>query len=251
MADNQESLVNSFPGFVDGIRSQLANAESYHVGVVTSDAYRYNAMGCRNLGDLVTQTGGPESSNLVCGPYTSGRRFMDQTEPALGVPFSCAARPGSGGNDDEKVMRSLLDAVSPAKQAPGACNEGFLRDDALLVVVIITDEDDVPEPFGCDPDDFFNNPCDSEGSGGTPQEWFDEMVAAKGGVAENVVVLALIGPGPSNSCGAVVNSKVLGFARRFGANGFTGDICASDYGAFFAEALPVVDAACENFVPPG
>jgi hypothetical protein len=253
MADNQQSLVNSFPGFVAGIQANLANAESYHVGVVTSDAYYAgNEPGCQEIGDLVTKTGGPESSNMTCAPYSSGKRYMDDTEPDLAGKFACAAKPGSGGDDDERVMRGLLDALSPAKNAAGACNDGFSRPDALLVIVIITDEDDVAEPYGCDPGDPFGpNPCMTEGSGGDPDAWYQEVVSYKGGIPENIVVLSLIGRGPMSSCGAVVNSKVLGFTNRFDANGFVGDVCWSDYSTFFTDALPVVDMACQNFVPPG
>jgi hypothetical protein len=178
-------------------------------------------------------------------------RFIDPTEPMLGAKFACAAKPGSGGNDDEKVMRGLLDALSPAKGAAGECNEGFLRLDALLVVVIITDEDDAPEPYGCDPDDPFNNPCDTVGSGGSPDEWYAELLSYKANLPENVVVLSLIGRGPMSSCGAVINSEVLGFTNRFGPNGFVGDVCWTDYSGFFTDALPVVDTACDNYVPPG
>ena len=145
MADNQVSLAASFPGFVDKLRERLAFSRSFHVGVVTSDDYWHNAAGCQNIGDLVTQTGGPESSNADCAPFQEGHRFMTEREPDLLASFSCAARVGSTGADDEKVMRALLNAVSAEKNAPGGCNEGFLRQDSLLVILILTDEDDVPD----------------------------------------------------------------------------------------------------------
>lgn len=237
MYDQQVSLINSFPGFVTGVQANLASADSYHIGVVTSDAYEGNEVGCQDIGDLVTKTDGYKSSQQTCTPFSSGMRFMDQTEPDLGAKFACAANPGILGADDERVMRSLLDALSPAKGDPGGCNEGFLRQDALLVVVIITDEDDAPNPNG-------------NGSGGTPQSWYDEIVSYKSGIAENIVVLSLVGQGPVSSCDAVVNSNIVDFTNLFGGNGFIGDVCWSDYSTFFADALPVVDMACDDYVPP-
>lgn len=65
----------SFPGFITGIENSLENVDSYHVGVITSDNDSGNEPGCKSLGDLVTQTSGFNSSNMVCGPLSSGLRF--------------------------------------------------------------------------------------------------------------------------------------------------------------------------------
>ncbi|MCB9755794.1 MAG: hypothetical protein H6713_38175 [Myxococcales bacterium] len=245
MGDNQVSLINSFAGFVAGIKQQLSLAESYHVGVVTSDAYGYNAPGCRSIGDLVTQTGGADSSEADCAPFSSGKRYLDDSEPNLTEKFACAARVGSWGSDDEMMMRAMLDALKPGKNAPGECNDGFSRLDSLLVIVLITDEDDVPE--NCDVNMMF---CDSYGSGGDKQAWYDELSNYRVNLAENVVVLSLFGKGPVSECGAVINSKIFGFTNLFDDNGYTGDVCSESYDEFFAAALPIIDQACENFVPP-
>ncbi len=247
MADNQESLIASFDGFVQGMQTNLQFAQSYHIGIVTSDAYYVNAPGCTAIGDLVTRTGGLESSAMNCEPFASGARYLDESEPDLAGKFACAAQVGSGGSDDEMVMRGLLNAMKPGN----ACNEGFARDDSLLVIVIISDEDDVPEPYMCDPDDpFGNNPCMTTGSGGTPDEWVAELGMYKSNLDTNVVVLSLVGLQLDNSCGAVPASKLIGFANRFGDNGFTDDICAESYDEFFAAALPIIDGACQDYVPP-
>ena len=55
----------------------------------------------------------------------------------------------------------------------GGCNEGFLRDDAILVVTFITDEEDT-------------------GSAGNPDSWKQTLVDAKGGNEEAIVVLGLV-----------------------------------------------------------
>lgn len=125
MADQQASLIASFQGFIDGIKSNLANAESYHIGVVTSDDYYQNAPGCTAIGNLITQTSGLNSSNLTCSPFTSGGNFMDATEPMLPDKFACAAKVGTTGSDDERPMRAVLDAINPANNAPGTCNADF------------------------------------------------------------------------------------------------------------------------------
>jgi hypothetical protein len=243
MADNQDSLIQSFPGFVQGIQERLAHAPSYHVGVVTSDDYYANPPPCQGIGSLITQTAGPESSNQVCGPFSSGAPFLDASEPNMAAKFACMAKVGSGGSSDERMARGLLNAVAPANQAPGACNAGFSRLDSLLVAVLITDEDDVKD--GCNGDI-----CDSYGSGGEPEDWYAELVAAKGGIPENIVMLSILGRKLDNPCGAVPASKLMGLTNDFGDNGMLGDVCAASYDEFFVDALPVIDKACGEYVPP-
>src|SRR5690606_34481776 len=142
----------------------------------------------------------------------------------LEAAFTCAADVGGDGNGDEHQAEAALLAISPTLAEPGACNEGFIRDDALLVLVIITDEDD-GAVFG-------------QGSPGEPLDWVDEIVARKG-VESNVVTLALAGLSPPNACdvdvpfeGAQVAQRLRQFVQAF-TYGQLGDVCADDYAPFF------------------
>lgn len=253
MADEQTNLVNSFPAFIDEIQTQLADTDGYHVGVVSSDAYLFN-QGCPIEGAMVTATGGTGSSNAVCGPYSTGQRYMTEADD-LAQTFACAARVGTEGDGNERPMLTMQRALSPELNGPGGCNEGFLRDDALLVIVIITDEEDDFEAPGCAPP--------QPGSGGDPQAWFDAVVASKGGLESNVVVLALVGPpGPDpaacpalDKCtggiiGAEVAARITQFTELF-TNGFVGQVCAPSYASFFQEAVGVIKSACDDFEPIG
>lgn len=232
MKNEQDNLVASFPGFVQEIQEQLVDAESLHIGVVTTDSYDWNEEPCDNvLGALVTKTGGANSSSKVCGPYASGLRFMNEADD-LGTRFSCAGQVGTAGSGNEKPLDAAIKALGPQLGAPGQCNEGFLRDDALLVLVIITDEEE-------------------EGSAGDPPDWFNTIVALKGGIETNVVTLALIGPeNPECAQAAEIGYRIIDFAEMF-TFGSIGQICADSYQPFFHDAIAVIDEACEVFVPPG
>ena len=254
MADEQINLVNSFPSFIADIQTTLADANGYHVGVITSDLYVYNPS-CLQEGAMVTQTGGVDSSNSVCGPYAEGHSYMTEADN-LDTTFSCAAQVGTGGDGNERPMTTMVAALSGTMNGQGGCNEGFLRDDALLVVVIITDEEDDHEVDGC-----LQDP--QPGSNGEPAGWYAGLVATKGGVEENIVVLALVGPdGPDpapcpalDKCsggivGAEVANRIISFTEMF-TNGFIGRVCEPSYAAFFSEAVGVIETACDNFVPIG
>ena len=239
MATNQGELVASFPEFVMGIESTLTNVDSFNVGVVTSDAYSFNGPGCTQIGAVVTETGGVNSSNAVCDPFAAGNRYMTELDD-LPNDFACAALVGTAGNNDENMMEGALEAISPGLNAVGACNAGFIRPDALLVMVFITDEDD-PGSSGV-------------GSPGDPNSWYDDVIAVKM-FEENVVVLTLTRGSPGNVCGGPQGSEIDGarlmqFATLFGANGFLGDICAASFGPFFDQAIGVIEGACESFMPP-
>jgi hypothetical protein len=237
MADNQEDLANNFPNFIEGIQATLEEVDEYQVGVITSDAYAFNAAGCNQLGGLVVRTGGEDSSNQVCGPYAGGKNFMTEADD-LATKFACAAKVGSEGNGLEMPMNAMEVAVRKDLGGPGECNDGFIRDDALLVIVVITDEWDGPG----DPEFF--------GSSGNAASWYATVVAAKGGFPENVVVLSLVhfaGCPPSDG---FLSGDIEPFTNMFGANGFLGCI-DGDYGALFTQATTIIDGACDNFQPPG
>ena len=257
MADEQINLVQSFPGFISAMQTELAEASGYNIGVVTTDLYIFDvSCGPVSIGNLVVQTGGPNSSNSTCGPYQSGGAYMTEQDN-LADKFSCAAQVGTGGSGDERPMEAMTTALSPALVDAGGCNEGFLREDALLVVVIITDEEDdhETEAEAC-------NMTPLPGSPGEPADWFADLIAVKGGVESNVVVLALVGPDAEagvmcptlDKCnggiaGAEVATRLLEFTRMF-TYGFIGPVC-NDYGPIFQESISVIKTACDEFVPPG
>ena len=141
-------------------------------------------------------------------------------------------------------MDAMLVTLSDTNDGPGECNEGFIRDEALLVIVIITDE--------------WDGPGDPEGSSsaGDPDSWYEAVVEAKGGISQNAVALALINytadadedPSPFDTY--FDGTTIKAFTDRFEENGFVGGICEADYGPIFQAAIGVIDTACENFIPP-
>ena len=171
----------------------------------------------------------------------------------LDTKFGCAAKPGTGDGQygDERPMQALETAISGPLLGAGACNEGFLRDDALLVVTVISDEEDDIELGG------------SRGSPGEPADWHRAVLKAKGGLEEMVVTLGLIGTEASTDCnplaetgqgnvltGAEKSPRLESFVKMFGPRGFIGDVCAPNYDSFFEKAVAVIDFACDS-LPEG
>lgn len=195
------------------------------------------------LGAGVTHPRGRGATGHDC-ELATGKRYMDANEPDLAGAFACAARVGTGSSaDTEQPMDAMVAALSSEGPA-GACNEGFVRDDAILVVTFITDEDD--------------DPTDSTGS---PAGWFDAIAQAKHGDDAAVVVLGLFGDNddPAGICeplshdfavGAEAAPRLREFVNMWGSRGHVGSVCATDYAPFFMAAVDSIGQACDDFVPP-
>jgi hypothetical protein len=149
------------------------------------------------------------------------------------------------------TMASLQAAVERQFGGPGECNEGFLRDDSLLVIVILTDECDGPGSVD-------NNGDPTTKSPGTPTDWYNAVVAARGGIETNIVVLSLLQydggacPPPDYMDGMheyYDGANIKEFTEMF-THGIVGGICEPDFDPYFQSAIEVIDVACDEYVPP-
>jgi hypothetical protein len=169
MADKQESLRTSFPKMMDELAMLPGGLPNLHVGVITSD------MGASGIDGLVSpMIGGSVGGCMAYGkngalqtfdaaPIVTGRFISDVAAGTgrarnytgeLRDAFSALANAGSSGCGFEQPLAAIRAALDPSNSA----NVGFLRDDANLAVVILTDEDDCslqdPVMLNFDPDRF-------------------------------------------------------------------------------------------------
>ncbi len=256
MEDEQDNLLTSFPGFITAIEQTLM-VDDFHVMVI--DAGLVPGAAC----DGVLGAGRVTSGNGVDCMLVGGQRYATMEQPDLVDAFTCIGSRGFAGPGDEQTITSLLSSVGPLV-APGECNEGFLRDDALLVITIISDEeDDSADVVAVPPLDGSCVPADADpNSPGDPAGWKAGLVAAKGGNEEAIVVLSLVGdcdvggmcPGielvGNGYTGAEPAPRLRAFTESFGY-GSVGPVCAPDYAPFFEQAVSVIETACDEFVPQG
>lgn len=271
MADEQQNLIASFPGFIQSISSTLMS-DDYQILVADTGAfmppnyfcsrgkpeapceafcYECFAGGCDcTCGGAVCPPLPACDGELGTGRRAGGRRadcgvvgdqrYIVGGQPDLEGTFSCLASVGTTGSGLEQPMGAVVGAVSDAMTGPGGCNEGFIRDDAILVVTYITDEEDIQ-------------------SMGDPAAWRQALVDAKNGDERAVVVLALVGDTGlpdavcepfANTTGAQDAPQLRSLAESF-PFGQWASVCAPDYSPFFAEAVSVIDTACDEFDPVG
>jgi hypothetical protein len=153
MLDKQQNLIANFPNFINVLQSTPGGLPNLHVGVVTTDMGtkasgsptpgpsigQVGNGGCAGFGKrgVLQTTGAPVTGNFLSDiGQTDGTRLKNYTGD-LSATFGMMARVGAGGCGFEQplaAMRAALDN-NPA-------NAGFLRVDALLGIVFLTDEDD-------------------------------------------------------------------------------------------------------------
>lgn len=146
MREEQEALLTAFPGFI-GILTDSLGLPNLHIAVVSADlgAGPYGIMGCEGHGDNGLMNNTPSSSCEVPSDRyivdVAGEGGASRTKNYAGEladVFSCIAALGTQGCGFEQTLESMrraLDGTNPA-------NAGFLRENAALAVIVITDEDD-------------------------------------------------------------------------------------------------------------
>jgi hypothetical protein len=205
MSQEQGSLAGNAQTFLD----QAANFRTdYQVGVVTTDMR------------AATQSGRLQSTG-------SAPRIIKPTTPNPAPSLSAIVRSlGTSGSSSERGLDAVAAALSSPLVDDPAANQGFLRPDARLAVVVVSDEED---------------------SSTAPVDYYvDFLKNLKGAYGSSLVSLsAIVGdpapktnrsgrPGCSGPGGdAVTGSRYIDAATRTG--GQFRSICTSDWGRVAAD----------------
>jgi hypothetical protein len=254
----QAQLLDALPKFIDTIEAKFSGFD-YHIMVVdggSADAggpywgsYTCNQlcpMPCpvpdypcdytpttcdRTLGAGTVFPAGLYAANKPC-PIDGGNRYLITGQKDLKGTFACIAQVGASSNR-EWMGEALTAAMHPSINGPGGCNEGFIRDDALLMVTLISNTFDYgPKPFG---------------SAGTPETWAAAVLAAKHNDPEAIVMFSILDPGQPEcdpDDGTCQMVKMFPYS-------LLADVWANDYGPAFDQATDLIAEACAGFVPPG
>ncbi|WAS92954.1 hypothetical protein [Nannocystis punicea] len=257
MLNQQKQLIASFPEFVEAIEEQLPGFDVHILSAASHALWAFddcadcNGPSCDpaaglpfcgvqpefcdkgKIGASVTFPVGKNASNRRCDLH-GGNRYIISGEPNMAEMFGCIAQVGLTGGS--RVAEAMVRALGPEwVDGPNKCNKGFLRDDALLVVVLIKDTFD-------------------EESAGTPESWIAALREAKHGDDDAFALLVLttdaddgfgehlcqVWSGDTNPLRVFVNGV---------KHGFIGSICAESYKPFFTETIEHIVEMCEDFVP--
>jgi len=269
----QANLATNFPGFatlIEQYMNSVGQTLDYHVGITSTDV-KYSIT--TKAGQITlpgtppvvipipesTNTSGSGTGTLStsnksgasCG-FPAGRTWLQRGDTDVSTKLACAADLGINGSPDEMPLEAARLAL--VDRVADGTHPGFLREDALLAIVFLTDENDCSikgnkiYDFGMAPLDV----CDA-----TAVEPVANYLAAfnavKGGEPGRWAVAAIAGPGPS-SCTSAFGSAVFAerlkqFTTMIGTNQVFSSICDGNLAPALGSAFETFSEACESFPP--
>lgn len=158
MTDEQEQL-GIWSSELFNVLSASGEMPDLHVAVMSSTLAISGIAGCERGGSLHVGGAALQQGRFlrdIAGPLGRERNY----EGTLTETFAKLARVGDGGCGFEQPFNAARAALSG--DAPGS--EGFLRDDALLLVVFVTDEDDCSARDGALFSDPYADACSELGA---------------------------------------------------------------------------------------
>lgn len=250
-------MKEALPAFIDTIRSRFADFDNQIMVMDANGTWGSSVcQGCSETCeagppeypctpisqledcDLVEGAGvtfpvGHGTQNKRC-ELVGGHRYMLASDPTPEETFLCLASVGYDGGSNAPV-EVMLAALDNTLTGPSGCNEGFLRDDALLVVVIIAD--------------FYDY------SDGEPATWKAKLLAAKGNDPDALVLLAITTDMDLEEHLCLPWEETLLEENRLRTlvdlmdHGLISSICAPTWAPFFEQASDLVLEQCQVFVP--
>lgn len=221
MAPYQTNLANNFQAFIENFQAKDFN---FQIGVTTTDTRDYTNPIHNVQGRLLEVPG-------------KSTKILQKDSPTLETDFINLIQVGTIGSGDEKPFDAIEDAFTD--RIVDGSNEGFLRDDSFLAIIIVSDEDDGSRPFGVPSDDSENGDRPGHYPISDYTDVLDNVTNTSGSLRRyNVSGIAAF----EEDCWG---SDVL-FTRRGNrieelveaTNGVTGDICDTS----FATALNAIQS---------
>lgn len=252
MEQEQSNLAANFPTFANLLNSYTVNNGEPldYRAAITTTGVSVSFSQSVNIPPLPPITLPPVPQIGRDGRFVQScnmtRPWIERSDPNMASTFACAANVGISGPGLEMQLRATELAIQPGT------NPGFLREDALLGIIILTDEDD----------------CSFRTTGGIVVNSLDTCTTAPGIPAATEFVSAIdqikgergrwaaaVIAGRttcnSNFGTAVEGVRLKQFATAAGDNVVYGDICAGDLTGALQQALDTFQDACETFPPIG
>jgi hypothetical protein len=240
MGQEQANLIANFPQFIAVLD---ASGLDYRVAVTTTGRNYSYTMGTP-FGNLPQNiTGGDDGTMLKPAACNMTNRWIDKADPDPAGTFSCLANVGTNGPGNEMPLGAVKDAFGP--RMTDGTNLGFRRADALLGVVVLTDEDDcsyeqsVTLSFGqslcsAQMEPTINYKLFLDSYAGGPSRWATAIIA---------------GPGPGSCSSSFGNAddavRLKEFKSHVGTNATFSSICDGDLSVSLMEAMNLFQSACD------
>lgn len=239
MGQEQQNLIANFPMFISVLD---ASGLDYRVAVTTT-ARNYNYSVVTPFGaSLPMSTSGESGEMIMPSSCSMTKRWIDKSDPDPTQTFSCVANVGTSGSADEMPLGAIRDAFED--RITDGTNLGFRRPDALLGVVVLTDEDDCsyeqPVSLG-----FTQSLCAAQME---PVANYKAFLDQYTGGPSRWATAIIAGPGPGTCSSAFGNAdeamRLKEFKNVVGTNAVMSSICDGDLSIGLMQALALFESAC-------
>jgi len=162
MTSMQQKMLLQIPIFIQSLQALPDGLPDLHLAVVSSDmgapSDQGNAIGCSQSGGDNGAFQNQPRGTCAATSLLNGATFISDNasgttknftlaDPAgLSTVFQCIGLLGSNGCGFEHQLASVARALGADGQPAPATNQGFLRHDAELAIVFLTNEDDCSAP---------------------------------------------------------------------------------------------------------
>ncbi len=227
MVEEQAALKNAqggssvFSAFAESLVQNLADVEDFHVGVVSER---------EGMTALHTHGNAPDGEMLEDCQLPPGVRWLEGPSDSLVEDFACLAATVTSTSEEYTAANSALALLDEA-------NAGFVRDDSLVFVVILTDEDT-----------WEQQP--------TRMQTRANLLEAVDGDLDRLLVLAIVPhPGlyetPQQTCEGVYGEgasagRIHSIVRSLGDRGIVEDICDGSIEEAFDSILQTITVVCDG-----
>jgi hypothetical protein len=199
----QAELVNRFEELARTLAGLNAD---FHIGVITTDGRNENQNGRLLDRPYVCRPSQAPPALAYCNdlnlqqPFLTASRYL-RPDRTLDVQrfvdeFRCIASQGACGDSYEVGIDVIRRALRRGDNGLlDTANRGFIRDDAYLAIIMLTDEDDCSSQGRItlrQDDDCYTG--DNRPLMTPVQDVFDELVALKGGDTTRLLAAAIMGP---------------------------------------------------------
>jgi len=245
MLEEQQNLADNFPRFIEVLDAFVDGDLDYRVGITTTGRdYTYYIDS--PIGALPTsQTGGDNGALLQ--RCDMSRPWIERTDADRIDTFACAAQVGDEGPSMEMPLAVVREAFTD--RVNDGSNAGFLRQDALLAIVVLTDEDD------CSYEEavtlgMMEVACEAQVE---PVQSYASFLDTLTGGAGRWALAVIAGAGPGSCTSefgdAQEATRLADLVELAGDNGVLSSICEGDLAGALEEALATFDTACQDFPP--
>lgn len=216
MEDEQRALARGFGSFAQELSDTKVD---FHIGVIPTSH----------------DSGDPSRGILIGDP-----QVLDRDTPDLAETFRDRALIGTSGSDKEKGLQAAFEATAPHMQI--TYNLNFLRPEANLLIIFVSDEDDCSD-FGT---------LDADGAAACYARWdelkpVEELVGSlqRTKTDPNQLTVSAIVAFSDRACGDAARAGLRYQKAAEMTGGTSYDICASDWSTILGDlglsALGILD----------